>query len=267
MTSMPSIEVSGHRFHFLEMDGSGPPVMLLCSTGLDSRQWKGILPLLEGRRVICPHYLCYPDTDYWHGEGEIDSWVDYLACKELLLSESGPIDIVGHSYGGFIALRLAKEHPGRIRKMAFHEPIVWGCLQFTERDDLKDEFGEVVETFFTENLEPEDFLKDFIDYWNFEGSWDGMPRKRKDMWFELEEKILSEVRLLCYDKTPPSYYESIAHPILITLSKESPPHQIEACRIVAESLEDARIIDVPGGHMGVITRSGDVMPHLSGWVG
>jgi pimeloyl-ACP methyl ester carboxylesterase len=249
------------------MDGSGPPVMLLCSTGLDSRQWKGILPLLEGRRVICPHYLCYPDTDYWHGEGEIDSWVDYLACEELLLSESGAIDIVGHSYGGFIALRLAKEHPGRIRKMAFHEPIVWGCLQFTERDDLKDEFGEVVETFFTENLKPEDFLRDFVDYWNFEGSWDGMPQKRKDMWFELGEKILSEVRLLCYDRTPPSYYNSIAHPILITLSKESPPHQIEACRIVAESLEDARIVEVPGGHMGVITRSGDVMPHLSGWVG
>ena len=266
MTCMPSIEVCGHSFHFLEIEGSEPTVMLLCSTGLDSRQWEGILPLLEGRRVICPHYLCYPGTDWWHGSGEIDSWLDYLACEELLLSESGPIDIVGHSYGGFIALRLAKEHPGMIRKMAFHEPIVWGCLQSTERDDLKDEFGEVVETFFTENLEPEEFLRDFVDYWNVEGSWDGMPQIRKDMWFELEEKILSEVRLLCYDRTPPSYYESIEHPILITLSEESPPHQIEACKIADASLVDSRIVEVPGGHMGVITRSGDVMPHLSGWI-
>ena len=93
-----------------------------------------------------------------------------------------------------------------------------------------------------------------------------MPQIRKDMWFELGEKILSEVRLLCYDRTPPSYYESIGHPILITLSEESPPHQIEACKIAAASLGDSRIVEVPGGHMGVITRSGDVMPHLSGWI-
>jgi len=266
MTHMPIIEVSGHSFHFQEIDGPGPTVMLLCSTGLDSRQWGEMLPLLEGRRIICPHYLCYPGTDSWQGGGEIDSWLDYMACEELLLSESGQIDIVGHSYGGFIALRLAKEHPHKIRKMAFHEPIVWGCLQFTERNDLRNEFGDVVETFFTENLGPEDFLRDFVDYWNAEGSWDGMPRERKKMWFELREKILSEVRLLCYDRTPPSYYEGIGHPILITLSPESPPHQIEACRIVTGSLGDARIVDVPGGHMGVITRSEDVMPHLSDWI-
>ena len=67
-------------------------------------------------------------------------------------------------------MRLAKEHPDRIRRIALHEPIVWGCLQYTNRDDLKNEFGEVVETFFKEGLEPEDFLRDFVDYWNEVGS-------------------------------------------------------------------------------------------------
>ena len=150
--------------------------------------------------------------------------------------------------------------------MAFHEPIVWGCLQHTERDDLKDEFGEVVETFFTEDLEPEDFLRDFVDYWNVPGTWDSMPGHRKEMWRVLQPKILSEVRLLCYDRTPPQYYEDISHPILITLSGDTPPHQFEACSIASAALPDSRIVEVPGGHMGVVTRSEDVAPHLASWL-
>ncbi len=263
---MPIVEAGGHSFQYMEVDGEGPTVLLLCSTGLDSKQWKGLIPHLEGRRVLCPHYLCYPGTDGWKGEGEIDSWMDYRASEALLLAEDGPVDIIGHSYGGFIALNLAKAHPKRIRRMAFHEPIVWGCLQHTERDDLKNEFGEVVETFFTEDLEPEEFLRDFVDYWNAPGAWDSMPDHRKDAWRELQPKILSEVRLLCYDRTPPEYYGDISHPILITMSADTPPHQFEACSIASAALPDSRIVKVPGGHMGVVTRSKDVAPHLTSWL-
>ena len=75
-----------------------------------------------------------------------------------------------------------------------------------------------------------------------------------------------EVRLLCYDKTEPSYYGDIEKPILITLSRETPPHQFEACTILSKSLGDVRIEYVPGGHMGVITESGVVMPILADWL-
>ena len=94
-----------------------------------------------------------------------------------------------------------------------------------------------------------------------------LPNHRKEMWRSLQPKILSEVRLLCYDKTPPHYYEDVGKPILITLSRETPPHQFEACTILSKSLSDVRVEYVPGGHMGVITESGVVMPILTGWLG
>ena len=218
---MPDIEVDGNRLHYLEVEGEGPSILMLCSTGLDSRQWRDMLPLVEGRRIICPHYLCYPKSGQWAGDGEIDSWVDYLAAESLLLAEQEPVDILGHSYGGFIGLMLAKRHPDKVRRMSFHEPTVWGCLQSTGRDDLKNEFGEVVETFFTEGLEPEDFLRDFVD---------------------------------------------IHVPTLITLSDETPPHQFEACTLLSRALPDVRVRYVRGGHMGVITRSSEVMPLLADWL-
>ena len=85
---MSHIEIEGHSFYYFEKEGVGRTVMLLCSTGLDSRQWSDLLPMLKGRKIICPHYLCYPGTDNWKGDGEIDPWYDYLAAETLLLAEN-----------------------------------------------------------------------------------------------------------------------------------------------------------------------------------
>ena len=96
---MPSIDIDGNEFHYLEVEGDRPSILMLCSTGLDSRQWRDMFPLVVGRRVVCPHYLCYPKSGQWKGEGDIDSWTDYLAAERILLGEEGKVDILGHSYG------------------------------------------------------------------------------------------------------------------------------------------------------------------------
>ena len=83
---------------------------------------------------------------------------------------------------------------------------------------------------------------------------------------DASEKVPALLVRTSYDKTAPEYYESIGHPILITLSGETPPHQFEACTILSRSLRDVRVERVPGGHMGVITESGAVMPLLAGWL-
>ena len=90
-------------------------------------------------------------------------------------------------------------------------------MKFTDKDELKDEFGEVVETFFTEGLPPEEFLQDFVDYWNEPGHWKSMNRERKNHWRSIQSKILAEVRHLCYDDTPPEFYRGISQPVLMSL--------------------------------------------------
>ena len=66
---MPNIQVNGHSFHYLEIEGELPTVLMLCSTGLDSRQWRDMLPLIEGRRILCPHYLCTPSPEIGRAKG------------------------------------------------------------------------------------------------------------------------------------------------------------------------------------------------------
>ena len=239
---------------------------MLCSTGLDPRQWAGALRLLPERRAIGPHYLGYPPSEPWKGDGTPDIEIDYLAAEALLLKESEPVDILAHSYGGYIGLHLAAKHPERVRRIAAHEPTAWGTLRESGRQDLIEDFKRITDVFFEEEGAPEDFLRHFVDYWNAPGFWDAMPEHRQAGWRALYPKIRAEAQLLCLEETELSFYEGIEHPTLITLSPETPPHHFVVCTQLAKAMPKAKLIHVPGAHMGVLTHPREVLPPLVEWL-
>lgn len=263
---MSKLSIRAHQLHTTERPGSGPTLLLLCSTGLDPRQWTGFLRLLPARRAIGFHYLGYPPSEAWKGEGAPDIRIDFLAAEALLLEQTEPVDIVGHSYGGYLGLHLAAKHPERIRRIAAHEPTAWGTLRESGRDDLIEDFARVVDVFFEDQGEPEAFLRHFVDYWNAPGFWDAMPAHRKDGWRRLYPKVSAEARMLCREETPLDFYRQISHPTLITLSPETPPHHFTVCTQLAEAMPNATLKSVPGGHMGVLTHPEQVLPLLAAWL-
>jgi pimeloyl-ACP methyl ester carboxylesterase len=263
---MPDLHVQGHRLHYSEREGDGPALLMLCSTGLDPRQWTGLLRKLPNRRAVGLTYLGYPPSERWKGEGTPDIGIDLLAAEQLLLAEDGPVDILGHSYGGYLGLHLAQKHPTRVRRIAAHEPTAWGTLAESGRQDLIDDFAQVNDVFFGERTDPEGFLQHFVDYWNTPGSWDAMPEHRKAGWRVLYPKVWAEARLLCQETTPLDFYRQIPHPTRITLSPETAPHQFAVVTQLVEAMPHAELISVPGGHMGVLTHPHEVLPHLAAWL-
>ena len=43
---MPNIDINGNDFHYLEIEGDLPSILMLCSTGLDSSQRRDAFPLI-----------------------------------------------------------------------------------------------------------------------------------------------------------------------------------------------------------------------------
>ncbi|MEP5151391.1 alpha/beta hydrolase [Planktotalea sp.] len=56
----------------------------------------------------------------WTGEGDLQDRVTEMALD--LLTE--PLDIIGHSFGGTVALRLAIERPEMVRSLVLIEPVM-----------------------------------------------------------------------------------------------------------------------------------------------
>jgi len=263
---MPYLDIREHRLHYSVREGEGPTILMLCSTGLDPRQWTGLLRQLPHRRAVGLTYLGYPPSEAWKKEGAPDIEIDLLAAEALLLGQEGPVDILGHSYGGYLGLHLAEKHPERVRKIAAHEPTAWGTLVETRRQELIDDFAKVNDVFFGEETETETFLRHFVDYWNTPGFWDAMPEHRKEGWRGLYPKVSAEARLLCKETTPLDFYRQIPHPTRITLSPETPPHHFAVVTQLVEAMPKAEVVIVPGGHMGVLTHPQEVLPHLASWL-
>jgi pimeloyl-ACP methyl ester carboxylesterase len=111
------IEANGINYYY-EIHGQGEPLLLLHG-GLGSIDMFGpVLPLLvEERQVIAVDLQGHGRTGL--GDREI-SHVDIGDDMAVLLKELGheQVDVLGYSFGGGVAFRLAVQHPELVRRLA-----------------------------------------------------------------------------------------------------------------------------------------------------
>ena len=97
--------------------GDGTPVLLLHGVPETSSCWSALMPrLAAGRRVLAPDLPGLGASSY-SGPYDVPSLVRQLLA---LLDEVAPgrrVDVVGHDWGGSLALALTGAHPDRVRRL------------------------------------------------------------------------------------------------------------------------------------------------------
>lgn len=99
-----------------------PPVVILHGFLEQSAAWDEVAERLSGR-VLAPDQRGHglsgqtpPGTSYWF-------W-DYVADLDALVEHlGGPVDLVGHSMGGSVAVLLAGARPERVRRLVLVEGL------------------------------------------------------------------------------------------------------------------------------------------------
>jgi pimeloyl-ACP methyl ester carboxylesterase len=116
------VPIRNLRYHVRtwgEPSAARVPLVLLHGWMDVSASWQFVVDAFaQERHVIAPDWRGYgltevkPTDNYW--------FPDYLADLDWLLDHyapSGPVDLVGHSMGGNIAMQYAGVRPGRIRRL------------------------------------------------------------------------------------------------------------------------------------------------------
>jgi pimeloyl-ACP methyl ester carboxylesterase len=112
------VEVEGREL-YVEQAGAGEPVVLLHGFCCSSFSWRHVLPALAQRfRVITPDlpgfgYSERPADPEAYGFPGLERAV--IGLLDRLRLE--PCHLVGHSFGGALALWLAEHHPDRVRSL------------------------------------------------------------------------------------------------------------------------------------------------------
>ena len=113
---MPNLSIGDITLHY-EIEGSGPPMMLLAGMLSDSASWGPVVPALAKHyTVIRPdNRLTGRTTPALTDAGPVIYAQDALALMDHLGLEQA--DIVGHSMGGLIGLEMASAAPERLASL------------------------------------------------------------------------------------------------------------------------------------------------------
>ena len=111
MVSDEYIDLRDGTFHYRDWGGSGRPIVLLHGAGFTGHQWNLMAPLLaRSARIYALDLRGHGESAKLNDGYDLDTAVgDVREFIELLALEA-PI-LVGHSWGGSIALRYAAEEP------------------------------------------------------------------------------------------------------------------------------------------------------------
>jgi pimeloyl-ACP methyl ester carboxylesterase len=115
-----TVDAGGVKTNYLEA-GSGPTVVLIHGSGpgvTSYANWRLVLPALSERfRVLAPDMAGFGFSDRpENAVYGLDLWADQVVGF-LDVLDLRQVSLVGNSFGGAIALRVATRHPDRIDKM------------------------------------------------------------------------------------------------------------------------------------------------------
>jgi pimeloyl-ACP methyl ester carboxylesterase len=182
--------------------GAGAPVLLLHGSASAAVMWSPVIDALKPRfRVIAPDLIGYGRTDSWpDGHGFMVD--DELRLVEPLLPHApAGVHVVGHSFGGVVALHLALAGRVPIRSLTLIEPVAFFLLPHAGAQSAWLEINELGRTYAARIAagETQTALSGFIDYWAGAEAWDATDESLRVQIGRSAEKIVLDFEVTFAD--------------------------------------------------------------------
>jgi len=253
---VPEITLGEDAYFYREI-GSGPvPAHFIHCSLASGKSW---LPLAETfsaearmTAIDLPgHGRSAPtvQADDLHGRA--------TAASVALLEQAGePVNLVGHSFGATVALRIAVERPDLVKSLVLFEPVLFSVLigqqQAAYDQEVRDNTAFVG---FLENGNPMAAAADFLNRWGLPGEWQRMPQDRREKmalaigFVRLTSPVLHGLACgtLHLDRL-----RDISAPTVVVSGDQSP----DVMRVIAEVLTKA----IPGSSQIAVKGAGHMVP-------
>jgi pimeloyl-ACP methyl ester carboxylesterase len=242
--------------------GAGTPVVLLHSTLSHKGQWSPLAASLAHKfQVIAVDLIGHGDTPERGGDVTLDD--EARSVESVLRSLYGRVPsfhLVGHSYGGGVALRLARNCRQRIKSLVLFEPTSFHVLPHydTGRDDIRS-VAAVMKAALKAGA-PDAAVEVFIDYWTGVGAYAALPAQRKAAFAGMVPTALEHFRALLEEPAMLDDYIALTAPACLVAGTASPDSSLRVTELLAAALPTAQLFCVEGGHMAPVTHAHRVNP-------
>lgn len=208
--------------------------------------------------LTAPDMIGHGRARDWDGQGDLHSLCTRDAI-EIAAGMAGPIDLIGHSFGGTVALRMALERPEMLRSIVLIEPVLFAAARADEAPEYRDFI--IAHQAFEAMMRAGDLraaARHFQSIWGDGRDFDAAPKSVQRYIMDRLHLILAQTDALHNDSAGIMGYlrlEAMGLPVLLISGSDSPPIVGAITRALARRLPNATQVTIAGArHMAPITH-------------
>jgi pimeloyl-ACP methyl ester carboxylesterase/GNAT superfamily N-acetyltransferase len=242
------------------------PVVLLHGSASSGNQWRRLAAELSPRfEVFAPDLYGHGSRPGWPGPGHPGLAAEAAVVADVVAAAGGPIHLVGHSYGGAVALHFALTHPEQLRSLVLIEPVTFQLLRHVDAAGIRLLRGiEALATSVARGVETDDVapaMAHFVDFWNGDGTWSRMAPERRVGMQHCATAIVGHFANTIGNRSGPLDYAGLRVRTLLLHGTETPAAARYMAEILGNLIPRCAIQRVAGaGHMLPITHPDQVNP-------
>jgi pimeloyl-ACP methyl ester carboxylesterase len=253
---MPTLCLPDGRKLAYQVEGSGPPLVMVHGSPGEGRSWGRVVPHLKVRfRTICPDLPGYGGSDRLVVDEPAGRMFAMGAAVAHLVDSLGePVRLVGHSFGGNIALQAALQvQAGAVDRIVLFEPVYFRALQLTGDDAALKPAAAHFEDYARRAIagEPE-VVRLMIDYWFGEGAFGRMPDPVRGYLSGAAARNAIDVRSSFLGTSTAADLAALQHLVTIVDGETSPEIVRSIARALVKLLPAARMVGLTGANHGML---------------
>ncbi|SOC05239.1 alpha/beta fold hydrolase [Rhodobacter maris] len=252
----------GHQIWWHEIGQGGRPALAVhCTLGAASL-WAPVLTPLADRLTVTVfdqpgHGQSPPWEDPEPEPGAYQRLVTQIAASFI----SRPVDLIGHSFGASVALRIAVGAPEAVRSLTLIEPVLFraveGSPQWRDLRGHQDHFEALID-----DGDYEAAAKGFMREWGAGVPWAALPEHQRAR-FCASMPMVRNISAANFEDPGRIWredgIEGIEAPVMLVHGDKSPPIVADVCTALAARMADVGTACIPGGgHMLPVTHAEQV---------
>lgn len=237
-------------------DGPARKALAIHCTLGHSGAWRGMAAALKDDLSLLAYDLpSHGKSGVWDRTGNLHDVATDMA--RALIKE--PMDLIGHSFGATVALRIAVENPELVRSLTLIEPVFFAIV-WEEEPQLRATYmaqTTEMDAAFAAGDERE-AARVFNRDWGDGTPWDTLPERMRDHMARLIHFVPASAPMVqddCAGLLAPGQLERAAMPTVLIEGDQSPEMSAKVAVALQKRLPNAQRVVIDGaGHMLPVTH-------------
>lgn len=244
---MASIETPGGHIDYDEC-GDGPSIVLVpgsCSTGA---AWRPVIAALGGRfRCVTTSLLGYGGTDERRTPDDTAIALEAEIVEAVIRRATGPVHLVGHSFGGLVALAVALRDRVPLQSVTIAEAPAANLLRdFGEHQHYR-AFRDMTDAYFASFRGGNaGAIEAMIDFYGGAGTFAAWPARVRAYAMETTPVNLLDWASVFGFRVSPTDLNALDLPVLVMRGGNSHSAVQRANELVSARVDGASLVTVPG---------------------